>query len=134
MQVAESTVQQIRDRLARAREQADVVLARAAAEAREIEGGADAELRERVEERIGKIEALRSAIDEQSRAVEGAYVRMVECMAATSMQLLAAAREADFSAPAWPGGIPRAVELKLSETREVSVRVPLRDARRNVEG
>jgi len=126
MPVPPSTAQQIRDRLARARRQADDVLARAAAEAGEVKGTADADLRERVEHRIEEIAALRTTIDEQSRALELAYVRMVETMAATSMRLLTAAREGDFRPPEWPGGIPRAVELKLSETREVTMRLPIR--------
>ena len=48
---------------------------------------------------------------------------LVETLAATSMRLVEIARDADFSPPPWPGGLDRIVELKLSETREVTLRL-----------
>jgi hypothetical protein len=121
-----SAVEQIRDRLVAARVQAAGVLARAAADARAIEAEADGELRDLAEQRLAEIEQLRRAIDDHSRAIEGAYARMVESMAETAMGLLTVSREADFSPPPWAGGIPRMLELRLSETREVTVRLPIR--------
>jgi hypothetical protein len=121
-----SAVEQIRDRLATARAQADGVLVRAAADARKIETEADGELRDVAEQRLAEIEEVRRTIVEQSRAVEGAYARLVESMAETAMELLTISREADFSPPSWSGGIPWVVELRLSETREVTVRLPIR--------
>ena len=116
-----SIVDEIRGSLAASRRQADGILARAGEEARRIEADAPAEVRRRAQARLDEIEQLRASIDHHAGAIEFAYVAMVESMAATSARLLQLAREADYSSPEWPGGIPRTVELKLSETREMTV-------------
>lgn len=116
-----SIVDEIRGSLAASRRQADGILARAGEEAKRIEADAPAEARRRARARLDEIEQLRASIDHHAGAIESAYVAMVESMAATSARLLQLAREADFSSPEWPGGIPRTVELKLSETREMTV-------------
>jgi hypothetical protein len=102
---------------------ADRILAAAAEDARLIEAGVDERVRLDAEQRLRRIEQLRSAIAEHSERIESAYVNMTEAMAAASKQLVEISRRADFTAPAWPGGIERTVELKLSETREMTLRI-----------
>ena len=116
-------VEQIRGALAASRTQADDVLARAVEDARQLELSAEAGVRRRAEDRLAEIEYLRVSIDHHSQEIEAAYVRLVETLAATSMRLVEIARDADFSPPPWPGGLDRIVELKLSETREVTLRL-----------
>jgi hypothetical protein len=119
--VRPSIVDEIRGSLAASRRQADGILARASEEAKRIEAGAPLEAQRRARGRLDEIEQLRASIDRHADAIETAYVAMVESMAATSARLLQLAREANFSSPEWPGGIPRTVELKLRETREMTV-------------
>ena len=116
-----SIVDEIRGSLAASRRQADGILARASEEAKALEAAGELEAQRRGRERLAEIEELRAAIDHHAGAIESAYVAMAESMAATSSRLLQIAREADFSPPEWPGGIARTVELKLSETREMTV-------------
>lgn len=116
-----SIVDEIRGALAASRQEADGILARASEDAKALEAAGHVEIRRRARARLDEIEQLRASIDHHATAIESAYVGMVESMAATSARLLQIAREADFTPPEWPGGIPRTVELKLSETREMTV-------------
>lgn len=116
-----SIVDEIRGSLAASRRQADGILARASEEAKVLEAAGEMEAQRRGRERLVEIEELQASIDRHAGAIESAYVTMVESIAATSSRLLQIAREADFSPPEWPGGLPRTVELKLSETRELTV-------------
>lgn len=115
-----SIVDEIRGSLAASRRQADGILARASEDAKRLEADGELEARRQARTRLDEIEGLRASIDHHAGAIESAYVAMVESMAATSARLLQLAREADFSSPEWPGGIPHTVELKLSETREIT--------------
>ena len=115
-----SIVDEIRGSLAASRRQAEGILARAGEDAKRLEEEGGLEARRQGRARLEEIEGLRASIDQHANAIESAYVAMVESMATTSARLLALAREADFTPPEWPGGIPRTVELKLSETREVT--------------
>ena len=56
-------------------------------------------------------------------AVDAASAALTEAMASTARRLAEDARDADFSPPDWPGGIDRTVEIRLSETREVTLRL-----------
>lgn len=126
-------VQEIKGTLAESREHADRILAAAEEDARLIEAGVDERVRLEAERRLQRIEQLRAAIAEHSDRIESAYVNMVEAMAAASRQLVEISRRADFTAPAWPGGIERTVELKLSETREMTLRIGRRSGERAAE-
>lgn len=116
-------VQEIKGTLAESREQADRILAAAAEDARAVEAGVDERVRIAAEQRLQSIEQLRGAIAHHSERIESAYVNMAEAMAAASQQLVEISRRADYSPPLWPGGIERTVELKLSETREMTLRI-----------
>lgn len=120
-----SLVQQIRKALAANRGRADEVLRSAAEQARPPEAGADSEALRRAEQRLAEIERLRESIKRHSERIESGYVEMVEALASASMRLVEISRSDDFSPPPWPGGIERTVELKLSETREMTVRFGL---------
>ena len=66
---------------------------------------------------------LRAQIVDQQRRIDRGYASLVETMAATSMRLAEAARNADFSALPQPSGLGRTVEIRLAQTREISFRV-----------
>lgn len=96
-----------------------------AAEARarsliELAGLADRAL---AEARLQRLSALRAEIAMHHERIEGAYAAMVEAMAAVAIQLVQVARDADFSIPPWPDDIRTAFELKLVETREMTIRI-----------
>jgi hypothetical protein len=78
-------------------------------------------------ERIARLASLRDEIRSDQSTIETGCVRLAEAMASSCVRLAAAARHADFSPPEWPTGIERTLEVKLSETREVTLRM---DARR----
>ncbi len=126
--VGAGIMHQISGTLAESRKHADRILDSAASDARALESRAEEEVRERARARLEEIEDLRASIEHHSAQIEAAYVRMVEAMAAASMRLVQISRRADFTPPRWPGGIERTVELKLSETREMTIRFGARSA------
>ncbi len=114
---------EIRDSLAASRAQADRILSVAESHAEaltEMAAEADQAL---IDARMRRLTALRSEIVEHQQRIEAAYVAMAEAMAKAAVRLSEAARDADFSSPPWPGGIRTAFELKLSETREMTIRI-----------
>lgn len=75
-----------------------------------------------VSEQLERLHELARQLRDQQRRLDLAYATMAEAMALTSLRLAEAARTADFSAPDWPSGIQRTLEVKLAETREVTFR------------
>lgn len=71
---------------------------------------------------LARLSEIRADIERNRRRIDAAYVTLSRGMAATSARLVDVARHADFSPPKWPDGIQRTVEIKLSETREVTLR------------
>ncbi len=105
------------------RDEADSVLAEAQRQAASLSAMAADTDRALGAARIARLRRMRSQTDEGRRDVEAAYVRMAESLATVATRLATAAREADFNPPPWPdGGIGHAVEVRLSETREIVVR------------
>src|SRR5690349_14313617 len=84
---------------------------------------ADATDRARAEARLERLQSLRDEINAHQRQIESAFVAMAEALALAALKLAQAAREADFSPPPMPGGLGRAFEIKLSQTREVTFRL-----------
>lgn len=114
---------EIRDSLAASRAQADRILAAAESHARALSEMASEADQALIEARMRRLRGLRVEIEEHQRRIETAYVAMAEAMAKVAARLTEAARDADFSIPPWPGGIRTALELKLSETREMTIRI-----------
>jgi hypothetical protein len=115
--------EQIRATLQAARGDADRIVA--AAERRASEGAAlatDTDL-SLTAARIEQLRELQRQIHGQQQRIEIAFATMTEALAVTALRLTTAAREADFSSPSWPSGIGRTVEIKLAETREVTLRI-----------
>lgn len=114
---------EIRGSLAASRGEAERILAGAEARARalsELAGEAD---RRFARARIERLETLRDEIEAHQERIELAYVAMVEALAAAASRLTEIAREADFSAPSWPDDIRAVLEVKLTETREITIRL-----------
>ena len=119
----QSPAEQIRNSLMATRDEADSVLAEAQRQAASLSAMASDTDRALADARLARLWRMRSQAADQRQGVEAAYVRMAETMATVATRLATAAREADFSPPPWPGGgIGHAVEVKLSETREIVVR------------
>lgn len=114
---------EIRDSLASSRAQADRMLAAAEAHARALTEMAAETDQALIEARLRRLTNLRAEIEEHQERIEAAYVAMAETMARVASRLAEAARDADFSIPPWPDGIRTALELKLSETREMTIRI-----------
>lgn len=114
---------EIRDSLASSREQADRILAAAESHAATLTAMAAETDRALIDARVRRLRNLRAEIEEHQERIESAYVAMAEAMAQVAGRLAEAARDADFSIPPWPGGIRTALELKLSETREMTIRI-----------
>jgi hypothetical protein len=118
---------EIRDSLAASRAQADRILSAAETHAQALTEMAAETDQALIDARMRRLHALRAEIEEHQQRIESAYVGMAEAMAKAAVRLAEAARDADFSAPPWPAGIRTAFELKLSETREMTIRIE-RDA------
>ena len=117
-----SLAEQIRGSLDASRREADRILAEAEARTRELGARAAGVERNVATAQLARLGQLRAELDGGQQRIDAATVRLVETMAAASIRLVEAARDADFSIPPWPGGIGRTVEIKLSETREVTFR------------
>jgi hypothetical protein len=113
----------IRESLASSREQADALLLAAERQARELSALAAATDDALVDARIARLADLRTDVATGLRRVGAGYAGMAEALAAGATRLAEASREADFRPPPWPQGIRHTVELKLSETREVTLRI-----------
>ena len=113
----------IRDSLAASRERADRILAAADSHAQALSRLAADTDQALIDARMRRLTNLRSEIVEHQVRIEAAYVAMAETMAKVAGRLTEAARDADFSIPPWPGGIRTAFELKVTETREMTVRI-----------
>ncbi len=116
-------VAKIHETLATGRAEADALLDAAEAEARALTEMAGATDKARAEARLERLQSLRDEIDAHQRQIESAFVAMAEALALAALKLAQAAREADFSPPPMPGGLGRAFEVKLSQTREVTLRL-----------
>lgn len=117
------------ERVEAASDHADRILAEAAnrsSEMIEASGRLDAELfrarRDRIEQASREIRASHGSIGART-------ARLVELMAVASERLVQHAREADFSPPPWPGESSEIVEIKLSQTQEVTFRIARRHPR-----
>jgi len=120
--VPPSLAAQIRGSLDASRREADRLLAEAEARTRELQARAAGVEHNVATAQLVRLRKLRAELDSGQERIDAATVRLVETMAAASIRLVEAARDADFSLPPWPGGIGRTVEIKLSETREVTFR------------
>jgi hypothetical protein len=116
-------VAKIRETLAAGRAEADAMLDAAEAEARALTEMASATDRALAEARLERLLTLRNEIEVHQRQIESAFVAMAEALAASALRLAQIAREADFSPPPMPSGLGHAFELKLSQTREVTLRL-----------
>ncbi len=114
---------QIRSALSASRDDAERILQAAESRATELSGMAASTDRALAQARIERLESLRAEIDHHHERIVLAYVAIAEAMAAAAEQLAAAARDADFENPAWQERIRGTLELKLTETREVTVRI-----------
>lgn len=114
---------EIRDSLAASRAQADRILAAAESHAQALGAMAAETDQALIDARMRRLANLRAEIEEHQERIESAYAAMAEAMARVATRLVEAAEEADFSIPPWPGGIRTAFEMKLTETREMTIRI-----------
>ena len=114
---------EIHNSLAASRDEADRILERAEVSARGLSAMAAETDRALADARIARLAGLRAEIAQHHERIELAYAAMIEAMARTTVGLAEAARDADFSLPPWPEGIRTVLELKLVETRELTIRL-----------
>lgn len=115
--------EQIHTALAASRWEADRVLDFGQRRARAAEADAEGEVEALTRARLAQLEGLRDSIDRSRREIDHGYARLLEALAGASSRLVEIVREADFSSPQWQAGLGRTLELKLSETRELTVRL-----------
>lgn len=81
--------------------------------------------------RAERLRSLEAMVGQRTGELELRYVELVESLSTASGELVEAARGASFDPPPWPGGIERTLEIKVSETREITLRLqsqqPLRE-------
>ena len=106
----------------------------AAAARKAQEASSDEQISLEAERRLSRLAELCKEIDHHSRHLEGAYTDMLDSLAARMMRLSEIARTADFSPPEWPVGAEHNVEIKLSETRELTLRLSRNRRRQNDAG
>ena len=87
------------------------------------ESGYDRPMATRPDPRLLRLRVALEGMRRDRDAVDAASAALTEAMASTARRLAEDARDADFSPPDWPGGIDRTVEIRLSETREVTLRL-----------
>lgn len=70
-----------------------------------------------------EIEEIRSGLERHRNQLDSACAILAEAFASASFQLTEASRDADFTPDPARGGLGGAIELKLSETREMTVTI-----------
>lgn len=126
-----SLAERIRSSLNASRREADRIIDEAEAQAQALDARATDVGRTLAQTQLLQLADMRGELDRNGRRIDAAHARMAESMAIASMRLVEAARDADFRPPPWPGGIGRTVEVKLSETREVTLRLAAGGEQRN---
>jgi hypothetical protein len=104
------------------RSDADRIVAIAAREANRIVAVAEGSDRALAAARVERLRTLGREIEDQQRRIQSGYAAMVEAMAASTIKLVEAARDADFSSPPAPSTLDRTVEVRLAQTREITIR------------
>ena len=122
-EVEATPIDQLRASLLATREDADRMLLDAEEQAARLSALAADTDRALASARVARLGDLRADADARQREVSTAYAGMAEAMAGAAGRLVTIAKEADFSIPPWPAGIGHTIEVKLSETREVTVRI-----------
>jgi hypothetical protein len=115
--------ERIRATIDAGRDDADRIVAIAAREANRIVAVAEGADRAHAAARVERLRDLGREIEDQQRRIQNGYAAMVEAMATSSIRLVEAARNADFSTPPRPSALGRTVEIRLAQTREVSFRI-----------
>jgi hypothetical protein len=72
---------------------------------------------------VDDLRRAQETIQQHLGPIQNGYAALADALAASARKLAAAAAEADFSPPPWPEGIERTIEIKLSQTREISFRL-----------
>jgi hypothetical protein len=115
--------ERIRATIDAGRDDADRIVAIASREANRIVAVAEGADRALAAGRVERLRDLGREIEDQQRRIQSGYAAMIEAMATSSMKLVEAARDADFSAPPRPSALGRTVEVRLAQTREISFRI-----------
>lgn len=114
--------ERIRATIEAGRGDADRIVAIAAREANRIVAVAEGADRALATARVERLRALGREIEDQQRRIQSGYAAMVEAMAASTIRLVEATRDADFTTPAGPSTLGRTVEVRLAQTREITLR------------
>ncbi|GIK78190.1 MAG: hypothetical protein KJ006_10105 [Thermoleophilia bacterium] len=114
--------ERIRATIDAARGDADRIVAIAAREANRIVAVAEGADRALATARVERLRALGREIEDQQQRIQSGYAGMVEAMAASTSRLVEAARDADFTSPTGPSTLGRTVEVRLAQTREITLR------------
>lgn len=129
-----SLSEQIRGSLSASRDEVDRIIAAAEERAHAVNARAAGVERALAETQLARLAELHSELVRNGQRIDAGYAMLAETMATASVRLAEAARDADFTAPPWPEGIGRTLEVKLAETREVTLRfssgAPASDQRR----
>jgi hypothetical protein len=111
----------IRTTLEGGREAAARIHAGAQADAAMIAARAAESDRRYAAERIVALGDLRAELAASRHRIDAASLAIVEAMAAAARRLALAARHSDFEPPRWPTRPPTTMEIKLSQTRELTI-------------
>ena len=121
--VEATPIERLRASLLATREDADRMMREAEEHAARLSALAADTDRALANARVARLDDMRAHADAQKREVSVAYAGMAEAMAGAAGRLVTIAKETDFSIPPWPAGIGHTIEVKLSETREVTVTI-----------
>jgi hypothetical protein len=83
---------------------------------------------------VREIEEIRASIERHRDQIASACATLSEAFAAASLHLTEASRSDDFSPDPYRGGLGGAVELRLSETREMTVTITREPERQGLSG
>lgn len=107
--------------LASRRQASEQLLAEARAGAERVTAETELALERLSLLQLARLRELRASLRSRSDEIELGYARLAEAFAGVSARLLRDAAEADYSAPEWPQGLAGKIELRLTETRELTL-------------
>ena len=105
------------------RRDGDRIVAVASADAVRLMTFADREVRNAAFARVQVLRDLRADLLQHQCRIDRGLVTLVEALAETGARLTTAAREADFSNTPMGSPLHRTVEVRLAQTREISLRL-----------
>lgn len=120
-----TSIDRIKSTLSASRNEADRILVAARREAAEIERHAGGETGSLARAKLREIDEIRREVSHHADQIELGLAGLIEALVERANVVIELSRHVDATPPQWQGGsYQRMIELKLEQTREMTIRLP----------